>query len=91
MLEINPLDVLNQRIVKTNPPHFSSFKIDENNYYIDDIKNWVLDNLKGRFSIFRLPSIGNDGKLKNSVFVSFEEETELTFFMLACPFLRRNI
>ena len=33
--------------------------------------------------------VDKDGKLKTPTYVGFEEEKELTYFMLACPNLRR--
>ena len=31
-----------------------------------------------------------DGNLKSTTFMAFEDQKELTYFMLACPHLRRN-
>jgi hypothetical protein len=37
-----------------------------------------------------LPHVDQEGKLKSATFVAFEDHKELTYFMLACPHLRRN-
>jgi hypothetical protein len=36
-----------------------------------------------------MPVIENE-KLKSSLIVAFEDHSEMTYFMLACPHLRRN-
>ena len=54
------------------------------------IQEWIKNKLKGRYAIARAPSLDNDGNLKTVTFVAFEDQKELTYFMLACPHLRRN-
>jgi len=90
MLDLNPLDVLKTRKVQTVPPHFSKIKISENERFDHNILSWVKSKLKGRYYIASFPAIDKDDRLKVSTFVGFEEEKELTYFMLACPYLRRN-
>jgi hypothetical protein len=90
MLELNPLDVLNIRQLETIPPHFCKTKIDGNGRNYKDIVNWIRSKLTGRYCIATYPSVTNNDKFQTSTFVGFEEQKELTFFMLACPYLRRN-
>ena len=90
MFDLNPIDVLKQRQVKTLPPHFSKIKIADSEFFDNSISNWVEARLKGRYSIVRSPAIDKDGKLKSATFVAFEDQKELTYFMLACPHLRRT-
>jgi hypothetical protein len=55
----------------------------------ENVKNWIEQKLVGRFSIVSSPQIDSaTGKLKISTFVGFEDEKELTYFMLACPHIR---
>jgi hypothetical protein len=55
----------------------------------ENMKNCIEQKLVGRFSIVSSPQIENTtGKLKISTFVGFEDEKELTYFMLACPHIR---
>ena len=91
MFDLNPLDVLHKRSLNYVPPHFTKFKLSEdtwNNY--SSIENWIRAKLKGRYSIVKTPAIGKEGQLKTATFVAFEDQKELTYFMLACPHLRRN-
>lgn len=92
MFDLNPIDVLKQREVKTLPPHFAKISISDNDLFLadGDMSSWIKTKLKGRFAITRAPSIDKDGKLKSTTFVAFEDQKELTYFMLACPYLRRN-
>ena len=90
MFDLNPIDVLKQREIKTLPPHFSKVKIDDFNIFDGSMSAWIANKLKGRYAIVRSPSVDEDGKLKSATFVAFEDQKELTYFMLACPHFRRN-
>jgi hypothetical protein len=89
MFELNPIDVLKQRKLKTLPPHFSKIKITESEIF-EGIEDWIKTKLKGRYCLVRSPSIDQSGNLKSTIFVGFEDQKELTYFMLACSNLRRN-
>ena len=90
MIELNPLDGLKARELRTMPPHFSKIKVSNNERSARSLKDWIRAKLKGRFSIVPYPSLDSEGKLHTQTFVGFEEEKELTYFVLACPYLRRN-
>jgi hypothetical protein len=90
MFNINPIDVLKQREVKTLPPHFVKVQISSGDVFDTTVKDWISVKLKGRFCIIKYPAIDSDGHLKSSTFAAFEDQKELTYFMLACPHLRRN-
>ncbi len=90
MFDLNPLDVLNKRTLSFVPPHFAKFKLSEDAWNHGQIESWIKSKLKGRYVVAKLPSIGKEGQLKAATFVAFEDQKELTYFMLACPHLRRN-
>jgi hypothetical protein len=90
MFDLNPIDVLKQRKLKILPPHFSQFKLADVDFLIGEFEDWIGTKLKGRYCIVRSPNIDQDGRCKSSTFVAFEDQKELTYFMLACPYLRRN-
>jgi len=91
MFDLNPLEVLSKRSLSHIPPHFAKFKIDDSRFFqSSSLENWVKIKLKGRYAIARQPSLDKDGHLKSATFVAFEDQKELTYFMLACPYLRRN-
>jgi hypothetical protein len=89
MIELNPLDVLDLRKLSRIPPHFFKTELKEGEIFNHDLEDWIKLKLRGRYSLRQIPTVDRDGKLKNSTYVGFEEEKELTYFMLACPNLRR--
>jgi hypothetical protein len=89
MFDLNPLDVLKQRKLTILPPHFGKVKLSESEIF-DNIENWVKAKLKGRYCIVKHPGIDPSGNLKSLYYIGFEDQKELTYFMLACPNLRRN-
>lgn len=82
MIELNPLDVLNKRTLSWCPPHFSKITV-THHVFDSSLEDWIKYKLKGRYCL--LPSTNNSSSI-----LGFEEEKELTFFMLACPHFRRN-
>lgn len=90
MFDINPLDVLDSRRVKYSCPHFSMASLSYSNIYNESITEWIQTKLKGRFFFERTPTVSQDGKFVSALTVGFEDPKELTYFMLACPHLRRN-
>jgi hypothetical protein len=89
MFDLNPIDVLKQRKLKTLPPHFSKIKISDSEIF-EGVEEWVQTKLKGRYCLVRYPAIDQDGNLKSNTFLGLEDQKELTYFMLACTNLRRN-
>jgi hypothetical protein len=81
MMNLNPLDVLKKRSVSWIPPHFAKIKI-PHQFYNTDLEDWIKYKLKGRY--FLIPSSDS-----HTALLGFEDDKELTFFMLACPHFRR--
>jgi hypothetical protein len=90
MLKLNALDILNRRQIDSVAPHFAKIKLSEGDLFGTEVETWIKSKLAGRFYIKRQPSIAQDGKLKTATYVGFEDHKELTYFMLACPHIRRN-
>jgi len=87
-IKLGPLDVLNKRELDFLPKHFVTTMI--NDRYNQKIIAWVRNKLSGRYCVCRTPQIDSDDKLKTVSVIGFENEKELTYFMLACPYIRRN-
>jgi len=87
-IELNVVDVLKKRKLNFLPVHFKSITVD--NFNVVKIEDWVNTKLQGRFCITQIPHIDKDDKLRSTAVVGFEEEKELTYFMLACPYTRRT-
>ena len=88
MFDLNPLEVLRERKLTTVAPHFAQLSLSDSEIFTG-IEDWVKFKLKGRYYICRVPSVDSDGNLKSSYVIGFEDQKELTYFMLACPQLRR--
>jgi hypothetical protein len=91
MFNLNPIEVLKQRKLSTLPLHFSKIKISDDGFFFieNNIESWIKNKLKGRYCIVYQPAIDGDGKFKSCLFAGFEDPKELTYFMLACPDIRR--
>jgi hypothetical protein len=89
MIEVNPLNILGGRRLNFLPKHFSKSEIKLSEFG-NEIENWIETNLKSRYSLLRIPCINKDGHMKSATIVGFEDHKEITYFMLACPYLRRN-
>lgn len=90
MLDINPIQLLKKREVSFLPSHFATVKIDRA-YLDENIEKWIKTRLKGRYCITSKPMISDNNKVKIFNVIGFEDQKELTFFMLACPFFRRTV
>jgi len=90
MLDLNVLDVLDCRKMDTVVPHFSKVLVNRSDWDSDKIDDWITANLKGRYYLLDQPYITEEGKLKSARFAGFEDHKEITYFILACPYLRRN-
>lgn len=88
MIDISALEILDKRKLSFMPVHFSKTKIKPFER-IEDIEKWIRVKLKGRYAFTKQPSLDKDGQLKSFTFVGFEDQKEITYFMLACPYLRR--
>lgn len=90
IFDLNPLEVLKVRKLTTAAPHFVKTRISESEYF-DGVEDWVRIRLKGRYAVYKAPWFDEPGNvLKSAMYIGFEDPQELTYFMLACPHLRRT-
>lgn len=89
MFDLNPLDVLKQRKLDFLPVHFAKVKLSDSNLWDNKVEQWVETKLKGRYCITKSPMIDSQGKLKSVFVLGLEDQKEMTYFMLACPYQRR--
>lgn len=84
-ISLNNLDILNKRKVSFIPYHFKKISLTTTVFLNnDDVEKWIKENLQGRY-FFQ----SEDWKT-NKILVAFEDAKESTYFLLACPFLRRT-
>ena len=91
MIDLNPLEILNKRKLEYIAPHFTKTTVQDFSFVDNEIEDWIRTKLKGRYFYTKSLGIENSSKLKNVTAVGFEDHSEMTYFLLACPFIRRNI
>lgn len=78
-MEINPLNVINQRQLDWMPEHFTGVEVcDINTLTINSLSQWVYSNLKSRFCVVHTLNY-------NSVIIGFEDGAEASYFSLIYP------
>tara|TARA_B110000503_G_C7025820_1_gene361783 strand:- start:379 stop:660 length:282 start_codon:yes stop_codon:yes gene_type:complete len=86
----NPLNVFKVRQVKSAPPHFEYVNIPIKYNLEQSLVKWIEANLRHRFYIGKNVSIDSENKLIQVITVGFEENRDMSYFMLACPHLKYN-
>lgn len=86
----NPLNVLEVRRVKAAPPHFEYVNIPMKYNLEQSLIKWIETNLRHRFFVGGNVSLNSDNKLIQVITVGFEENRDMSYFMLACPHLKYN-
>ena len=81
------LNLFELRTPQSPPLHFEYILISQRYNLENTIAKWIDDNLKGRFYIGKTVCIKHD-KLVESLKVGFEQPKELSYFTLACPYLK---
>jgi len=87
-INFNALDALKKRQLDYMPVHFKFTEIPT--MYTRKIISWVQNKLNGRFTVTNIPRVDSDNKLVTTPVIGFEDEKELTYFMLACQYKRRK-
>lgn len=83
---VNPLDFLECRRLKYLPPHLETIDIPLRYNLENAVTKWIEENLKDRFYVGRCSS--NKSKNLMEYRVGFENPKELSYFVLACPFMK---
>lgn len=87
--KINPLELYNVRRVDFCPSYFESHNLETTYNLRNAIESWIQDNLSGRYYIGNSIILSNSN-LKQATKIGFEKSSELSYFMLACPYLKYN-
>jgi hypothetical protein len=70
------------------PPNFSVTNIKKSYNLELAICNWIQMNLSGRYFLGNNISLNEKNEIQQIYTVGFETSKELSFFMLACPYLK---
>jgi hypothetical protein len=86
---VNPLNVVGQRRLSYQPPHFVTLRILETQW-VDKIDQWIYFNLNSRYCVKVKPGLDTKRKITEICEISIEDPKELTMLSLACPYLNNN-
>lgn len=85
----NPLNYFNLRKVVFAAPHFKYTSIEKYNpTVVQDINKWIIHNLNNRYYIGQDIALDQNNSFIYTTRIGFESEKELSFFMIACPYLQ---
>lgn len=84
----NPLNYFKMRRVEYAPPHFEYFTLPSfNPKTIKSISAWIEANLNSRYYIGQGIMLDNQNSIVYNTQIGFEQEKEMSFFLIACPFV----
>lgn len=87
--EPNPLNFFGVRRVQVPPPHFETVTINMRLYNLEGtIIKWITENLKGRFYVGQTTILNESNQFQKVIKIGFESPKELSYFSLACPYLK---
>ncbi len=86
--KINPLEVFAVRRVTFCPSYFESVNLKTRYNLSDAITHWIEDNTSGRYYVGKSVSLNDQNSLEACTRCAFEKESEMSYFMLACPHLK---
>ena len=84
----NPLNVFNIRKLKTAVPYFEYVNLPVTYNIEEALSTWIDSNLRNRYYIGRKITLDSDNKFNQVITVGFEENRDMSYFMLACPHLK---
>lgn len=86
--EPNALSTLGLRKLPFVPAHFASCIITGNSD-IQILDHWIGYNLNSRYAIKKSYTINDNNLMVEGVEIGFEDPSEITFFMLGCPHIKK--
>ena len=85
----NPLNYFDLRRVEFACPHFKYTYLDKYNpTLVKSVDTWIRHNLNNRYYIGQGITLDNTNTIVYNTQIGFESEKELSFFMIACPYLQ---
>lgn len=83
---VNPLNFLDSRRLEFLPPHLETIDIPLRYNLENAVSKWIEENLKDRYYIGR--AVSSVDRVSKNYTVGFENPKELSYFVLACPFMK---
>ncbi len=88
--KINPLNVLEARRVDFCPPYFETIVINPTYNLSKALEEWIYENCSSRYYVGNTVELGESTSFKQKIKIGFENPSELSYFMIACPLLKYN-
>lgn len=85
---INALELFKMRRLEVGPPHFEYIDIPLTYNLETSLIKWIEKNCKKRYYIGKKLTVNKQNEKVMCVTVGFEDNKELSYFMLACPHLK---
>ena len=80
-MRINPINFF-KRELDILPPHFVNIVVKAHEYDLEQIRKWIYENCRGRYSITKDVVI-RDGQTRSVTVLGFEEPGDLTLLALS--------
>lgn len=84
----NPLNFFEIRRASIAPPYFEYINVPTRYNLEQSLVKWINQNLKGKFYVGKAIALDSNESTKPVTRVGFEEAKELSYFTLACPYLK---
>tara|TARA_R110000851_G_scaffold223879_1_gene376715 strand:- start:128 stop:409 length:282 start_codon:yes stop_codon:yes gene_type:complete len=88
---INPLNIHKVRRAVFCPPYFESMTLPSPLYMrlnLISINSWIYINMSGRYFLGAAITVDDNSSIVVVQNVAFENPSELSLFMLSCPYLK---
>jgi hypothetical protein len=87
---INPLNIHKVRRAVFCPPYFESMTLPSRvgGGRSASINSWIHTNLSGRYFLGAAITVDDNSSIVTVQYVAFENPSELSLFMLSCPYLK---
>lgn len=86
----NPLNFFEIRRQEVPCPHFEYICIPVRYNLEQSLAKWITENLKGRYYLGKSIALDSNNQIENVIKIGFEEPREISYFTLACPYLKYN-
>ncbi len=83
-----PENLFKIRRLSHQPPHLETIDLAYTYNIEKALEKWIEANLKKRYFLSKSVGVTSENKIDNIVRVGFEDPKELSYFVLACPFLK---
>ena len=88
--EPNALNFFEIRRSLLPPPYFEYILLPTRYNLEQSLVKWIELHLKGRFYVGKSVAVNGSNNIEQMTKVGFEEAKELSYFTLACPYLKYN-